>query len=169
VALPWLGKIRLGLTMYAFWVKEKSMKTFAASCLVLVVLGTGTFVAGGEQSSQGNDAQDSPRRVGPKQIVRALLKAVTDKDEDEAVRSHAAQGLVGLGHDAVPSLIELLKGKDNDLRIKAATILANMKAGQAQEAIPILLKVIKNKKEDKDLRRQATFALSQIVAINRRE
>jgi HEAT repeat protein len=145
------------------------MKTLAVFGLGLVVLGAGTFAAGDEKSSQKNDSQESPRQVGAKDVVHALIKVLKDKDEDEAIRSHAAQGLVGLGSDAVPSLIELLKGKDNDLRIKAATILANMKAGQGQKAVPILLKALKNKKEDKDFRRQAAFALSQIVAINRRE
>jgi HEAT repeat protein len=145
------------------------MKTFATFCLALVVLGTGTFAVGDEKSSQKDDPQDSPRRVGHKDIVRALMKVLKDKDEDDAIRSHAAQALVGLGSDAVPSLIELLQGKDNDLRIKAATILANMKAGQGRDAVPVLLKALKNKKEDKDYRRQAALALSQIVAINRRE
>lgn len=152
------------------------MKTLGALCLAWLVLGTANFAAGDETVPPKVDKippkvgrKDSAQRSGHKDLVRALIKALKDKEEDEAVRSNAAQALVGLGRDAVPSLVELLKGEDNDLRIKAATILANMKAGQGQDAIPVLLKALKNKKEDKDFRRQATFALSQILATNRKE
>ena len=72
-----------------------------------------------------------------------------------------------LGRLAVPSLIEILKGKDNDLQVRAAVILANMRPGEGREAMPILVKALTNKKEDKDLRRQAALALTQIVSSSR--
>lgn len=102
-----------------------------------------------------------------KTLILALIEVVKDRDEDAAVRANSAQALVDLGKAAVPPLVELLKGKDNDLRIRAATILANMKPGAAEEAIPVLLKALKDKKEEKDFRRQASYALSQIVATSR--
>jgi HEAT repeat protein len=132
-----------------------------------LLIGTANFAAGDEKDPPEADRQESAQRIGHKDLVHALIKALKDKEEDEAVRTNAAQALVGLGRRAVPSLIDLLNGKDNDLRIKAATILANMKAGEGQDAIPVLVKALKNKKEDKDFRRQATLALSQIVATKR--
>jgi HEAT repeat protein len=145
------------------------MKTFGASLLILglVLVGGGRFPAAGESTRHADPPIPVSPGTGHKDLVPALIVALKDKDEDETVRGNAAQALVGLGHEAVPSLIVLLKSDNNDLRIKAATVLANMKPGQAKEAIPVLLKTLQNRKEDKDFRRQATLALSQIVGINR--
>ena len=140
------------------------MKTFGVLCLGLVFIGTANLASGDDGQPRKEAPKESPHRIVHKELIRVCIEALKDKDEDETVRSNAAQALVNLGRDAVPSVVELLTGKDNDLRIKAATILANMRPAQAPEAIPILVAALKNKKEDKDFRRQASFALSQMLA-----
>jgi HEAT repeat protein len=145
------------------------MKTFGVVLLMLGLLfiGGGHFPAAGDLPRQANDPKDAPQGWADKDLIPALIGAIKDKEEDETVRGNAAQALVGLGHEAVPAVLELLRSNNRDLRIKAAVVLANMKAGEAKGAIPVLLKALKDRKEDRDFRRQATLALSQIVATNR--
>jgi len=138
------------------------MRTLAVLFLGLSLM---NIAAADESVAQTKD--ESPVAMTHKELIPILIAVVKDRDEDETVRGNAAQALVNFGRHAVPSLIVLLESKNNDQRIKAATILANMKAGEAQEALPVLVRALKNKKEDRDFRRQATFALSQIVATGR--
>ena len=140
------------------------MKTFA---VLFLGLGLINLAAADDSATQTKNGKEVSQEISHKQLIPILIEVVKDRDEDDTVRGNAAQALVNFGRPAVPALIVLLEGKNNDLRIKAATILANMKAGEAQEALPVLLRALKNKKEDRDFRRQATFALSQIVATAR--
>jgi hypothetical protein len=123
------------------------------------------FAAAQDLPSQTKDPKVSSPGIAHKELIPVLIEAVKDRDEDDTVRGNAAQALVNLGRQAMPSLLVLLECKNNDLRIKAATILANMRPGEAQEALPILFKALQNKKADRDFRHQATFAISQIVAL----
>ena len=137
--------------------------------LAVLFLGVGLFnlAAAADSATQTKDAKEVPAEVAPKDLIPVLIEVIKDREEDDTVRGNAAQTLVNLGRHAVPSLIGLLGSKNNDLRIKAATILANMKPGEAQEALPVLFRALKDKKEDRDFRRQATFAISQIIATAR--
>ena len=139
------------------------MKTFAVLFLGLALINFAAADDSATQTKNGKEVGDPLNKLIP-----ILIEVVKDRDEDDTVRGNAAQALVNFGRPAVPALIVLLEGKNNDLRIKAATILANMKAGEAQAALPVLVRALKNKKEDRDFRRQATFALSQIVAATAR-
>jgi len=156
-----------GATIIHFGHGETMKTTLGVLFLGLLVLGGGYFTAADDSARQTKGPKNIPPRIAYKDVVPALIDVVKDRDEDDAVRANAAQALVGLGRHSVPALVELLKSKNNDLRVKAATILANMKAGEAHDAIPVLLQALKNKQEDRDFRRQATFALAQIVAIHR--
>jgi HEAT repeat protein len=131
--------------------------------LAVLFLGVGLFnlAAAADSATQTKDAKEVL------DLIPVLIEVIKDREEDDTVRGNAAQTLVNLGRHAVPSLIGLLASKNNDLRIKAATILANMKPGEAQEALPVLFRALKDKKEDRDFRRQATFAISQIIVTAR--
>ncbi len=111
-------------------------------------------------------AQDKESRPSPSatEVIPVLVQIVKDKAEDDGVRNAAAQGLIALGKESVPALLEMLEASDHQLRITATAILTNMRPGHAHDAIPALLRVIKDSHEDKDLRRQAALALSQALA-----
>ena len=62
-------------------------------------------------------------RIDPenRQVLAALGKGLRDKDAE--VCKSASQVLVGIGKPAVPTLVEALKGKDNNVRLRAIAAL----------------------------------------------
>jgi RNA polymerase sigma factor (sigma-70 family) len=98
-----------------------------------------------------------------KRVIPALIGALKDSQVD----SVAADALGSIGRDAVPSLLELLKGKDNELRAMAAIALARMgrKGKEAipetKDAIPLLIKCLDE--DDQFLRSSAAHALGQMA------
>ncbi len=133
----------------------KPSRSFAASLLIIILAGIPAPAA--------QDKESRPS-TSPTDVIPVLVQIVKDKAEDDALRNAAAQGLIVIGKESVPAILEMLEGKDHGLRLTAAAILTNMRPGQARDAIPALLGVIKDSHEDKDLRRQAALALSQALA-----
>jgi bilin biosynthesis protein len=106
---------------------------------------------------------DSPDRLANryKELVPALLAALAEKDEKIRVHVHAA--VVALDKDAVPGLIKLMEGKDNELHVRAANVLAQMgtMGRRHKDAIPVLTRALRD--ENRAVRQAAAHALSQIV------
>jgi len=70
--------------------------------------------------------------------IQPLVQALTD--EDNMVGSLAANALVKIKSPAVPSLIEVVKGKQQSARIHALRALAEIKD---HRAIPVMMEVMK--------------------------
>ncbi len=76
-------------------------------------------------------------------LVPTLIASLTDKDPE--IHRNVTQALRSLGTDAIPSLIDVLNGKNTQMRAAAAILLGNM-GPQAEMAMPTLLNILKNKK-----------------------
>ena len=70
--------------------------------------------------------------------IQPLVQALTD--DDSMVAGLAANALVKVGGAAVPSLIEVVKGKQQSARIHALRALADIKD---HRAIPVMMDVMK--------------------------
>jgi hypothetical protein len=86
------------------------------------------------------------------------------KDKDQDVRKYVAGALVRVGKEAVEPLTEILKGKDKAQRANAAYILGRIGA-EAREAMPLLIKAMKD--DDREVRLRAAFALERLLAAPR--
>jgi RNA polymerase sigma factor (sigma-70 family) len=93
-----------------------------------------------------------------KRVIPALVGALKDKNVSSIVAYALGNGNVG--KEAVPALLELLKGKDNELRASAATALGGIGI-KAKEAIPTLITYLEE--EDQNLRNSAAQALGQMA------
>src|SRR5262249_42760751 len=91
-----------------------------------------------------------------KRVIPALIGAL----KDGWVNDTAANALARIGKEVVPELLQLLKGKDNELRASAARTLSHM-GPIAKEAIPTLIKCLDE--QDENLRYAAAGALGQMA------
>jgi HEAT repeat protein len=87
--------------------------------------------------------------------VPALIDALRDKD----ARWQAARALGYIGPEAVPVLIEALKGQDEGVRFSAAWVLGIIGL-EAKTAVPDLIEALKDK--DEKIRQYAAEALGRI-------
>lgn len=133
-------------------------KFLAGVCLLAIL-----FRPGWGQESRASKEGASPDMN--KVLVSALLES--SKDRDEKVRIHAASALCSLDYHAVPALVVALDSKDRGLRAEAAKILGNMgtHGRRHAEALSALAKALKD--EDTEVRRWASYAISQIVVPSR--
>lgn len=95
-----------------------------------------------------------------KDVIPPLIELMSDTDKE--TRESACMALARIGRQAVKPMLEILKDKDKDveLRANAAYVLGQM-GPTAQEAVPDLAKALKD--SNRDLRRRAAFALSNII------
>jgi HEAT repeat protein len=91
-------------------------------------------------------------------LVRRLIEAMKDTDPD--VRVNLAVALAKIGPAAVEPLVAALKDSLPERRAGAAQALGQIGAG-AKAALPSLLDALDD--TDRDVRRQASFAVSRIV------
>lgn len=100
------------------------------------------------------------RELAP--LVPVLIEALNDPDA--TVRGNAEDALAGLGQLALPKVKELLEGTNKKLRVAGAKVLGKMaiKGHRYADMLPPLVKGLKD--EDVELRREASFALAQMVA-----
>jgi RNA polymerase sigma factor (sigma-70 family) len=91
-----------------------------------------------------------------KRVLPLLVEALKDKHVDNS----AAIALGDIGKQAVPALLQLLKGQDNDLRKWACTALYTI-GPDAKEAIPELIKCLDE--QDQNLRNSAAQALGRMA------
>ena len=96
------------------------------------------------------DYEESPEivedlaRLGPPAIP-VLTKALTDNDEDDRVRLHAALALGEMGPqaaEATPSLIQALKQRNEMIATRAASALGKI-GPPAKDAVPALIDALK--------------------------
>lgn len=92
------------------------------------------------------DAIEALAEVGASGI-EAMIKAVREHPAADPAVQYA---LARTGRPAVPALIELLKQKDDRMRVFAATTLGRM-GPPAEDAVPVLVELI-NSKESKERR-----------------
>jgi RNA polymerase sigma factor (sigma-70 family) len=91
-----------------------------------------------------------------KRVLPVLIKALKDR----YISREAAHALGNIGKDAVPALLPLLKGKDNELREMAALALSDI-GPEAKETIPALIECLED--EDQILRGWAAAALGRMA------
>jgi HEAT repeat protein len=82
------------------------------------------------------------------------------KDKNPAARQEAAKALGVIGQPAIPTLIELMKDPDNDIRIAAADALAHS-GRDARGALPALDKAMKD--PEPLVREHAAFTLAAVI------
>ena len=95
-------------------------------------------------------------------LVPLLIEALSD--EDKTVRANAEDALAALGQLALPNVKDLMSGANKKLRVAGARVLGKManKGHRYADMLPPLIKALKD--EDVDLRREASFALAQMVS-----
>ncbi len=98
--------------------------------------------------------------VDDRRVIPALIGSLKDKSLNVAQAAADALGL-GIGKDAVPRLLELLKGKDSVLREGAAMALSRI-GPKAKEAIPALIESLED--ENNNLRSWAASALGSMAS-----
>ncbi len=81
----------------------------------------------------------------PEKTISVLIAAF--KDEHEDVRNAAGDALWKFGKDAVPPLIEVLKGDSPTARLRAATSLGEI-GTDAKDAVPLLKDLYLSEKSD---------------------
>ena len=94
--------------------------------------------------------------IGHHSAVPALSKALMD--ENGSVQEKAMTALKKIGKPAVPTLCEVLKGRDVNKKRRAAQVLGEI---GDPSAVPALCEALKD--EDKDVRRNSAKALEWIV------
>jgi HEAT repeat protein len=90
---------------------------------------------------------------------KILVEALTDPNGNLQAVAQAA--IHRLGKVAVPTLVRMLEGKDQHLRVMAANVLGEM-GGPAREALPALTRMFQEA-TDQPERREALGAISRIV------
>jgi HEAT repeat protein len=94
-------------------------------------------------------------RIANAQAISGLIQAL--EDSDWSVPFEAAKALVQIGPPAVPSLVQTLQNRDNNVRRIAADTLGQIGAAQA---MPGLIQALQD--SDRDVRYSAAEALGQI-------
>ncbi|BAY20007.1 putative signal transduction protein containing Nacht domain (plasmid) [Anabaenopsis circularis NIES-21] len=108
---------------------------------------------------ENNDVRSSAAEAFAKIGKDAVPALITAlKDENYNVRSSASQALVEIGKDAVPALITTLKDENSDARCSAAEALAEI----GKDAVPPL--IIALKEPDSYIRTGSANALGKIGA-----
>jgi HEAT repeat protein len=94
------------------------------------------------------------------QLATRLIEALVDDDPD--IRQNLSAALVKLGPVATPLLIDVLKSPTapRQQRAGAAYVLGQI-GPAARSAIPVLLDALKD--PDRDVRRQASYAVSRLI------
>jgi len=102
-------------------------------------------------------------KVRTKPLIPALVEAL--KDADESVSVNASRALAGLGLEAVPPLVKVVRDRDNPRRLAAIDVLARMggdgRGEQACAALPELARALQD--NDPAVRRSASRAIYEIV------
>ena len=84
------------------------------------------------------------------------------QSQDRQIAEIAMLALPGVGTNAIPPLEQLLNSPRQDVRIRAAIILAEHFSPQAHPAVPVLLECLGNQKLDVLTRYRAIYSLSVI-------
>ncbi|MBL7133421.1 MAG: DUF1287 domain-containing protein [Phycisphaerae bacterium] len=111
--------------------------------------------------AESSEIVEDLARLGPPAIP-VLIRAITDNDEDERVRMHAASALVEMGPqaaEATPALIQALKQRNEPVAKWAAQVLGEI-GPAAKDAVPALIDALKG--GDWEMRCCAAEALGRI-------
>jgi hypothetical protein len=93
--------------------------------------------------------------LGPQVLVQALASRWRD------VQDTGSRGLIEMGTEAVPILVQALENEDPRMRVYAARTLYHIGGPEAAEAIPALIQALED--EDQGVRRVAAEALVKIT------
>lgn len=97
-----------------------------------------------------------------KEVISVMIDALSDADLE--VRRYASATLVAAGREAVPPLLNVLKG-DNEFDKGNAAYVLGLMGQQAQDALPELLKAFKT--QNPQVRRRVAFAIHRLVRESR--